>query len=249
MPTPFYHLNIAENLLGHPDLSETARSFLLQNRAAFLFGNTAPDVQVISGQPREATHFFELPIHAADQPAWDRFLKTHPSLASPGVLPAAQAAFLAGYLCHLQADWLWVLQVFAPVFGPACSWASFDHRLYLHNVLRAYLDRDIPLALPDGMSALLSAAVPMRWLPFVDDLHLCTWRDKLAGQLQPGAAVQTVEVFAVRQGLSPAAYYRLLASDDNMDEEIFSRLPRQNLDAYRQQLIAWNVRLLKGYLV
>jgi hypothetical protein len=71
----------------------------------------------------------------------------------------------------------------------------------------------------------------------------------LAQQLQPGAVVQTVEVFAARQGISPQAYYRLLTSEEKMDAEVFARLPRENLDLYRKQLIEDNIRLLKGYLV
>ena len=249
VPTPFYHLKIGSELLGYPDLSDSVRSFLEQNRAAFLFGNTAPDVQVLSGQPREETHFFDLPIRAGDLPPWDRFLMANPSLASSDVLPAEQGAFLAGYLCHLQADWLWVEQIFAPVFGPVSGWASFEHRLYLHNVLRSYLDQDILRSLPPDMAGHLGAAAPMGWLPFVHDMHLYAWRDRLAQQLQPGAAVQTVEVFAARQGISPQAYYRILTSDEKMDAEVFSHLPRENLVLYRQRLIEENVRLLKGYLV
>jgi Zinc dependent phospholipase C len=249
VPTPFYHLKIAEELFGHPDLSNAARSFLSQNRAAFLFGNTAPDVQVLSGQPREETHFFDLPIRPGDPPAWDRFLLAYPTFTSLNFLPADQAAFLAGYLCHLQADWLWVVQIFEPVFGPVCGWSSFSHRLYLHNVLRAYLDQGILPYLSPGLAQQLSTAEPTGWLPFVRDIHLRAWRDLLAQQLQPGAVVQTVEVFAARQGISPQAYYSLLTSEEKMDAEVFARLPREDLDLYRKQLIEENIRLLKGYLV
>lgn len=249
MPTPFYHLKIAEELLGHRDLSNAARSLLTQNRAAFLFGNTAPDVQVLSGQPREETHFFDLPILPGDPPAWDRLLLAYPTFTGLNFLSADQVAFLAGYLCHLQADWLWVVKIFEPVFGPACGWSSFSHRLYLHNVLRAYLDQDILPFLSPSIAQQLSAAEPIGWLPFVRDIHLRAWRDLLAQQLQPGAVVQTVEVFAARQGISPQAYYRLLTSEEKMDAEVFARLPRENLDIYRKQLIEENIRLLKGYLL
>jgi hypothetical protein len=141
--------------MSRADLPEPVRNFLFPNRGAFLFGNSAPDVQVVSGQPRELTHFFDLPIRAGDIPPWKRALSAFPALASPENLPPPQAAFLAGYLCHLQADWLWILQIFAPVFGPECRWTSFTHRLYLHNVLRAYLDRRILPGLKNGIAASL----------------------------------------------------------------------------------------------
>lgn len=248
MPTPFYHLSIAFELLEHPDLPVDIRAFLRQNWGAFLFGNTAPDVQVISGQPREDTHFFDLPIRTGDRTGWDRFLAEYPDLAQAEGLRPPHAAFLAGYLCHLQADWQWILKIFSPVFGPFCNWDSFAHRLYLHNVLRAYLDQEILPGLDPATGLELSQASPSGWLPFVQDNHLRTWRDTLARQLQPGASVQTVEVFAARQGLPADAFYRLLSSKAEMDEIVFSHVSRQELVHYRQNLLEENLRLLREYL-
>jgi hypothetical protein len=248
VPTPFYHLHVAETLLSHPELPEPLRLRLAQSHGAFLLGNTAPDVQVISGQERQATHFFTLPIRPDSPPAWERFLVAHPSLANPAELTLHQSGFIAGYLCHLQADWMWIGEIFAPVFGPACDWGTFPQRLYLHNVLRAYLDRQILAALPAETAARLKNASPDGWLPFVEDRHLHAWRDWVAGQLEPGAEAQTVEVFAARQGVSPAEFYQLLGSPERMEAEVFFHLPRQRIEAYRQQLIRANLALLRNYL-
>jgi hypothetical protein len=248
MPTPFYHLSVAGELLQNPGLPVKVREVLLQQRGAFLFGNTAPDVQVVSRQAREQTHFFDLPIRPGAPPAWELMLELHPSVGNPGKLLPAQAAFLAGYACHLQADWFWVLEVFMPVFGLRANWETFARRLYLHNVLRSYLDREILAGLQDGTGAELSQVQPDGWLPFVQDMYLVEWRDFLAAQLQPGAEIRTVEVFAQRQGVSPQEYYRLLDSQAEMDAEIFSRLPRHALDAYRQRLVQHNLAFLRDYL-
>lgn len=248
MPTPFYHLSVAEDLLKHPALPVQVASFLDRHRGAFLLGNTAPDVQVVSGQPREVTHFFTLPTRKGDPLPWDKFLLKYPGLASTGRLPPDQTAFLAGYLCHLQADWIWVRGIFAPVFGLRSSWESFPRRLYLHNVLRAYLDKKILEGLVDNTGVELASAVPESWLPFVEDNFLNAWRDYLARQLQPGEKVQTVEVFATRQGINPAEYYHLIASEERMEKEIFVHLPRQKLMDYRLKLIAENLHMLQTYL-
>ena len=72
MPTPFYHLSLAQELLTHPSLPEPINQFLRMRRCEFMFGNTAPDVQVVSGQARQETHFFNLPILAGDRPAWEQ---------------------------------------------------------------------------------------------------------------------------------------------------------------------------------
>jgi hypothetical protein len=249
VPTPFYHLNVAENLLTQPELPIQIKEFLQANRAAFLLGNTAPDVQTVSGQDRSATHFFDLPLTPGGRPAWEVFLDRYPSLASSAGLPAEQAAFLAGYLCHLQADWWWVAEIFNPVFGVYNTWKTFRHRLYLHNVLRSYLDLEIVEILPEDTGVELEKASPSRWLPFVEDQYLDQWREILVNQLCPGCPAQTVEVFAARQGIPVDEFYRLLNSEELLEEQIFSRLPRQTLQDYRQHLIEENSRLLEYYLM
>ena len=248
MPTPFYHLSLAEDLLQYAALPESVRQFLSSSRCVFLFGNTAPDVQVVSGQPRQMTHFFNLPIQEGDPPAWELLLSEYPHLADASQLPALQAIFMAGYLTHLQADWLWVEEIFAPVFGPRCSWGTFSERLYLHNVLRAYLDVDILTKLRTGMDLCLRPVEPEGWLPFVDDHHLIEWRNLLFPQLQPGAATQTVEVFSSRQGISVPEFHALLGSEERMQLEVFEHLPLQQVRSYHQNVLNENSHLLSNYL-
>lgn len=248
MPTPFYHLKLAEEILGETStLPGGILALLSEYRAEFLLGNTAPDVQVISGQPREATHFFTLPLRLNERLPWEGLLSDHAALAHPGQIPPAQAAFIAGYLCHLQADYLWATDIFVPVFGMRSEWESFSRRLYLHNVLRAYMDREILPELNNGTGSSLVRATPEGWLPFVQDSYLYEWRDLLTAQLMPGAKSQTVEVFARRQGIPPEEFYRLLSSPERMDQELFAHLPRQQLEAYHQRILIENLSLLEHY--
>jgi hypothetical protein len=248
VPTPFYHLWVAQDLLEHPGLSRGIRRFLSQYRAAFLFGNTAPDVQVVSGQPRQATHFFDVPLQPGQPSAVEAMLGEVSQLAFAYQLPPSQAAFLAGYICHLQADWLWVSGIFDPIFGARASWGRMADRLYIHNVIRVYQDRNVLTHLGGDTGQLLQAAHPDHWLPFVEDTLLCQWRDYLHPQLKPHATVQTVEVFAARQGIPAEAYYRLLDSRERMQQEVFVHLSPQQLEAYRGQLLAESVQLLRRYL-
>ncbi len=247
MPTPFYHLDVAQELLEHPRLSAEAKSFLKVNACAFLLGNTAPDVQTLSKQSREATHFFTLPP-SEDMPAWKRMFGLYPELSHAGRLDGAQAAFLAGYICHLQADEAWVQDIFIPAFGPAAEWEDFPQRLYLHNVLRAYLDYQVHPRLSDEVRGCLEAIDPDGWLPFVETRHLCAWRDYLAEQLRPGAKIETVEVFAQRQKLSTESFYALLKDEKRLDAEVFAHMAREELIEYRGRLIDSNLALLASYL-
>lgn len=248
MPTPFYHLSIAQDLITHPELSPDLCRFLQEQAGPFLLGNTAPDVQVISGQSRQATHFFPVPVQSEAQVPWERLLVEYPGLVHSADLQPSRAALIAGYLCHLQADWLWVLNIFQPVFGPHQTWDTFSKRLYLHNVLRAYIEVDVVQSLSPDLMKRLIPTQPAGWLPFIKDIHLNEWRDYLVYQLQPGRDVKTVEVFASRHGIEVGEFHTLIQSEARMEEHVFNRIARLRLDTYRRQLVEKNVELLQDYL-
>lgn len=245
MPTPFTHLATAAELLARPQLAQAVQTALLADLPAFLLGNTAPDVQTISGQPREATHFFSVPLNGAP-PAGPQMLAAYPALADRPALPTAQAAFLAGYLAHLVFDQLWVRDIFEPFFGEEPAWGSFRERLYLHNVLRADWDAEDLQKLEPAVAQRLTAAQPRGWLPFVDDRHLTAWRDLIAGQLSRGAG-RTVEVFAQRMRADPLAFAALLASPEEMDRRVFSHLPPGALADYRARALEASVQVIGAY--
>jgi hypothetical protein len=247
VPTPFYHIKVAEDLLSHKNLDRALRKRLEGQRCAFFLGNTAPDVQVVSGIPREATHFFTLPFRNNALPAWKGFLRDCPALADPGKLHPEHAAFLTGYLCHLQADWYWVKEIFAPIFGPTCAWRTFSERLYLHNVLRAYIDQIVMEGLNPGAGACLHCVKPQRWLPFVSDRDLEKWRDFLSRQLEPGALTETVTLLAERHSKTPEEFQDILNSEERMNQEIFARISRSRLDNFREKLLDDNIELIQAY--
>ncbi len=61
MPTPVNHLIMAREVLERGTLAAPVRRLLLAQYGPFLLGHTAPDVQTVSGQRREETHFYTLP--------------------------------------------------------------------------------------------------------------------------------------------------------------------------------------------
>jgi len=247
MPTPFNHLRIAADLLAAPGLPAELRARLEAEQSAFLLGNIAPDVQTLTGQPREATHFFPVPLNGAP-PALSRLFGLHPTLAAPHQLPAAQAAFLMGYLAHLEFDQHWVRTIFEPVFGPAQNWGTFTERLYLHNALRSYWDfRDLA-ALPAETAPTLSAARPAHWLPFVADVDLARWRDVIADQLHTGTGAEgTLRVFAERMKIDAADFQALIHSPAAMAERVFTRVAWAEVLAYRERALMTSINLLTQY--
>lgn len=246
MPTPFNHLLAACEMEAVADWPPALRETLRAEWPAFLLGNIAPDVQTLSGQPREATHFFRVPLDS-DTPAHEVMFTAHPALARARALPTAQLAFLAGYLAHLQFDQLWIAEIFAPVFGPTAAWGDFRKRLYLHNALRAHWDAHDLGQLPAALGAQLHSARPARWLPFVRDEHLAAWRDTVGNQLVPGGATRTVEVFAERMRVDPQAFAALVNSPEAMRAKVFNRVSPQQLFAYRTRALLESAQLIRAF--
>lgn len=246
MPTPFYHAHIAELILADARLPAETHTLLSAHFGAFAFGKTAPDVQTVAAMPRESTHFFTIPDFGRKLP-WERMLKKHRALTERQ-LPDAQRAFLAGYLCHLQADWVWVHEIFMPYFGPDVRRLNFKENLYYHNVLRASIEMPFFDTEREAFGGLLGAVNPAGWLPFVGDAHLAAWRDYLAGQVRAGGEIETVAVFARRARVAPEEMRALIEDAAQMDEHVFSRIPRETLIEYRDALVTANIELLTAFL-
>lgn len=234
MPTPIQHLAIADQLLHDSTLPGSIRDRLIDQRGAFLFGNTAPDVQTVSGQLREATHFFDIPLRS-NRLAHLKMFELYPALAHARSIPPAQAAFMAGYICHLLLDILWIRDIYQPGFGPSAQWATSHERSIYHNILRAWCDQTDQRALNGDTGSILATVQPDRWLPFTFDRYLVDWRNVLVDQFQPGASIRTIEVFAARNNVSPAEFQRVLASPLEMEAHIFAHSSQQAIESFYRQ--------------
>jgi hypothetical protein len=251
MPTPIMHLALAERMLAGDELAAALRRQLRQQRGPFLLGHTAGDVQSISGQPREETHFYTIsghPPHNRQQrtAAYEAMFATHPELAQAGSLSPARAAFIAGYIAHLDLDELWLDRVFLPYF--ASGWASWPERSFLHNVLRTWLDYQNRPYVDDTVATSLRQAEPQDWLPFVSDTALRAWRDWLVVQLAPGERLQTAQVFAERMGVPVSEVETVVHSPRQMEKRVFSRIPKAELRAFCDTGYERSVDLIERYL-
>jgi len=245
MPTPIMHLALAEEILHRDHLPPAVRRLLIQQRGPFLLGHTAPDVQTVSGQARDETHFYTIPP-TSDRPAHETLFAAHPQLAHAGPLPPAQAAFVAGYIAHLLLDELWLTDIFQRYF--LWDWGPRGERMFLHNVLRTWMDRQDQPRLNGSLIIALRRTRPQGWLPFVGDEHLEAWRDWLVEQLVPGHTVRTAEVFAQRMGVPVAQVETVLSSSQQMEERVFRRVPRSALQAFHDVGYARSVALIGRYV-
>ena len=248
------HLALAEEIIREDALPPAIRRLLTQQRGPFLLGHTAPDVQTVSGQRRDETHFYSIP-RTSDRPAHEALFAAHPALARAELLPPAQAAFVAGYIAHLLLDELWLEDIFLHYFWQDGGTHRTEprakvlrERIFPHNVLRTWMDRQDQQRLNGSVVTVLQGTEPHNWLPFVSDEHLRVWRDWLVGQIGPGGSVQTAEVFAQRMGVPVAEVEAVLRSPQQMEERVFRHIPRAALRSFHDTGYARSVALVDWYI-
>ena len=232
-------------MLCQDDLSPNARRLLDRWQGPFLLGHTAPDVKTVSGQKREASHFYTIP-RSSDRPAYLALFDTHPGLARVDALSPSQAAFIAGYVAHLLLDELWLDCVFQRYFLQ--DWGPLAERLFLHNVLRTWVDLRDQARLNGTAAQVLQQAEPDGWLPFVDDEYIRRWRDWLVEQLTTGHRMETAKVLADRMGIPAEEVEAVVQSPEQMERRVFQHFPRSAMEAFRERGSRQSVRLVEWYV-
>jgi hypothetical protein len=250
MPTPFMHLQIAEQvsarLRARPKEYGPLLALLEAEWPAFCFGGVAPDFQSVCGIPREATHFYRLPPDPANL-AYPRMLARYPELADVNHMPSARVLFVAGYIAHLLLDLIWFRQIVVPMFYEPVHLGDLAQRRLLHLILLAYLDRLALEALPDSAAATLTRAEPQAWLPFARDADLRQWRDFLVPQLQPGAPTRTIEIYAARLSMPAAAFAAKLEDGDWLRSRLFSQVPLQRIQKILRDAVPPTIQRVQNY--
>ena len=154
MPSTYIHFWVTASLAG--DASATADDA----EAAFFFGTAVPDVGLVGGPRREATHFWAPGDDAGGRVGAARLLAAHPHLAAAR-LNAVERAFVAGYLCHLATDEYWIRAIFERFFGPKTPYAAGPEGLALQQALYTVVERrrgELGTALEPAVNALARAA-------------------------------------------------------------------------------------------
>ncbi|MGD2103970.1 MAG: hypothetical protein PVJ55_02500 [Anaerolineae bacterium] len=157
-----------------------------------------------------------------------------------------RAAFVAGYIAHLLLDELWLDDVFQEF--AAQGWAPLPECLFLHNVLRTWIDQRAQETLDGGLARILRRVEPQDWLPFVDDGHLRAWRDWLVEQLASDQRMETAEVLAGRMGISPAEIKAVARSPAEMERRVFCHFPRSALRTFREKGYRQSIALVDWYV-
>lgn len=179
MPPLGMHLTLARELaphLAHPALRDEA--------GAYYVGATSPDIRVLTRWDRERTHFFDL-NDFGEQSGVAGIFREHPELAAPDRLKPGTAAFVAGYISHLEMDETWILDIYRPCFGQRSPIKGDVLANLLDRVLQYELDRrerEDAAAVAEIRRDLLASAVNVA-VGFIDEDTLLRWRDLSADVL------------------------------------------------------------------
>lgn len=242
------HLQMAERIRASERLEPDIRDLILENYSAFYLGNVSPDYQAICDIPREETHFYKLPPELDNQ-GYDRMLARHPDLANAVRLAPNKAVFIAGYSIHLRLDLRWYHEVLIPYFLTGDGWDDHRQRFIIHNTLLTYLDMLAVETLPENAAEILSGAVPDYDLTFARDSNLAVWRDMLVDQLQPGAMLRTVEIYAERLRMSPEEFAANLEEPAWMDEHVFAKVPVEKVQDMLTDAVNESIDIISDYLM
>jgi hypothetical protein len=236
MPNAETHLAAACDLLAEPDITQ-AYAWLNGDgsRAAFLMGAISPDARAISGQAREATHFFTIPP-ADERPAPAVMCSDWPVIAVATQLSAPGAAFIAGYMTHLIMDQAWVTRVVMPgLYIAGMEWGLHHPNWRLYCILMTYLEYRAAARLPVDATQQLASAQPDGWLPFVTDHYLTEWAGRVTKLIAGGGPRRVSSSLSQSCGLDPAQMEAIVLSEAAMAREAYPSVSREQLLAFEAE--------------
>ena len=251
MPNPSAHIDLAlegARQLSHPVLQDHLGSFLL--------GCTAPDIRVITKRDRGETHFVPLSNDIIGAGAESMF-KSYPRLAGTSQLSGPTVAFIAGYLSHLIADEMWIVRMYRPYFGGGGVFGDDIEGNIMDRTLQLELDLRASRAgrgLFDVREHLADAASGVE-IDFMPQETLVQWQEWLISRSEVQFSWGRLRFMVQRQypdvgedGSIMRRVDRFISSLPQGLEQIFARVPDQNLEAYREGAIREWVRVAGEYL-
>lgn len=173
MPPWGMHMVIARELAP-----KVLRGAAANEAGAYYLGATTPDIRALAKWDRTETHFFDF-NNFDEQSGVARVFEAHPELSESANVNSETAAFVCGYISHLEMDEAWIEEVYRPCFGERSPLKGELLAGLLDRVLQFELDRasrEDEVALTDIRRALLATAVDAIDC-FVDCETLVRWRD------------------------------------------------------------------------
>jgi hypothetical protein len=243
------HIYLADQVAEQLD-----RSYVYDHLGAYYLGSTAPDIRAMTKWPREQTHFAPLSVEEVGTGTRTMF-RMHPELHQD--MSPASRSFLAGYVCHLAADEVWITSVFRPHFDTA-----EESRLTDSQVEANIWDRAMQLDLDrQALPQITGETLPKKWLacsdhdvsmPFFEEGLLTEWKDRV-GRFQ---------VWEFTWDRLKGALNRLYRDDENVQqtverflegmprnmEQLHEKVPEAEVSAYQERALAATITQVRAFV-
>jgi len=249
MPNLPMHIYLADQVAEQLD-----RGYVFDHLGAYYLGSTAPDIRAMTRWPREQTHFAPLSVEEVGTGASTMF-RMHPELQQD--MSPASRAFLAGYVCHLASDEVWITSVFRPHFD-----TEEKSRLTDDQVEANIWDRAMQLDMDrQALPQISGDSHPEKWLacsdhnvsmPFFEEGLLGEWKDRV-GRFQ---------VWEFTWERLKGALNRLYRDDEDVQqtverfiegmprnmEELYEKVPEAHVSAYQERALAATITQVREFV-
>ncbi len=249
MPNLPMHIYIARQVAEELDWG-----FVHDHLGSCFLGSTAPDIRAMTKWNRERTHFAPLSLELVGD-GTRRMFHLYPELADRRNLPPATRAFVLGYVSHLTADEVWITTMFRPHFSRESTLAGdeveaqiWDRALQLEMDRQAHEEMagfghagSIICGGEQGVeTAFLDADVLEEWRQWVTRFM---GRDFDWERLKRALNRMYRDNDDVQQLVD-----RFLAGMPASLEDVYSKVPREELGAYRERALNQTLLQVKEYL-
>ena len=250
MPNLPMHIHLANAVAEQLD-----RSYVFDHLGSYFLGSTAPDIRAMTKMPREQTHFAPLSVEEVGTGTRTMF-QMHPELRE--AMSPASRAFLAGYVCHLAADEVWITSVFRPHFD-----TDEESRLTDDKVEANIWDRAMQLDMDrQALPQITGDTHPEKWLacsehdvsmPFFENGLLTEWKDRV-GRFQ---------VWEFTWDRLKGALNRLYRDDEDVQqtvgrflegmprslEQVYEKVPEGEVSAYQERALAATIAQVREFVL
>ena len=249
MPNLPMHIYIARQVAEELDWG-----FVHDHLGSCFLGSTAPDIRAMTKWDRERTHFAPLSLESVGT-GTRRMFDLYPELADRRNLPPATLAFVLGYVSHLTADEVWITTMFRPYFANENTLAGdeveaqiWDRALQLEMDRQAHLEMEgfthAGNVICDGEQGVevsfLGVEVLAEWRQWV--ARFMSWEFDWE-RLKRALNRMYRDNDDVQQLVD-----RFLAEMPDSLEEVYTKVPREQLAAYRERALNQTLLQVKEYL-
>ncbi|MBF8267749.1 MAG: zinc dependent phospholipase family protein [Dehalococcoidia bacterium] len=253
MPNLGTHLGIAKEAasrLRHPTVD--------MYPGALLLGSVSPDIRIITRGKRDDTHFAPITLQRVGE-GLESLFHLHPNLSRAATLTEPTRAFIVGYVSHLFADELWIMEVYRPFFGNREVFQDSIRGDLMDRALQMELDRREQLALGglEALRSLLAEADKGVEVGFIPSATLCEWRQWLEDAL--GRGFEWDRLRYMSRLLNPEDDPQLRSQVEEMVkdflddlpqslERIYQMVPQERVRAFRERTVEDSLKFAEEYL-